>query len=164
MRRRSLRGALRLTLIAVGRVAEPFIREACDHYAERILRYGRFSLTVVPEERVSSAGRKAYILRREGEKIRTRLSGDAVVVALDERGQALTSAAFARSLEKWSHGGSKEVAFYPRRPLWAGGNIMERSGSLSIPLIHDLDPWDGPNVSSGTDIPGMHPPTGGTLP
>ena len=102
---------MRLTLIAVGRIAEPFIREACDLYTERIRRYARFSLTVVTEERVSSAGRKPYILRREGEKIRTRLPGDAVIVALDERGKALTSEAFARLLEKWSHMGTKEVAF-----------------------------------------------------
>jgi 23S rRNA (pseudouridine1915-N3)-methyltransferase len=133
---------LRLTLIAVGRVAEPFIREACDHYSERIRRYARFSLTVVPEERVSSAGHKSYILRREGEKIRTRLPGDAVVVALDERGQALTSEAFARILEKWSQWGSKEVAFILGGPYGLEGTLRNEADHClslsSMTLTHGI--------------------------
>jgi len=101
----------RLTLIFVGRTSDPFIREGCEMYEGRIRRYADLTLVAVPEERVRYRGKKDYILHREGRRIREKIRPDAFVVAMDEGGKAFSSEAFARSLEKWSHAGSREIAF-----------------------------------------------------
>ncbi len=80
-------------------------------YEERIRRYADLNLIVVPEERVLYRGKTDYILNREGQRIREKLRPEVFVVALDERGRSLSSEGFARSLEKWSDSGSREIAF-----------------------------------------------------
>ena len=80
-------------------------------YEERIRRYADLNLVVVPEERVLYKGKKDYILNREGRRIREKLRPGVFAVALDERGKPLSSEGFARSLEKWSDSGSREIAF-----------------------------------------------------
>ena len=100
-----------LTLIFVGRTSDHFIREGCALYEERIGRYADLGLILVPEERISSRGKIEYILRREGQRIREKLRPDAFTVALDEKGESLSSEAFARSLDKWSNSGLKEIVF-----------------------------------------------------
>ena len=80
-------------------------------YEERIRRYADLDLVVVPEERVLYKGRKDYILNQEGRRIREKVRPDVFGVALDEGGKPLSSEGFARSLEKWSDSGSREIAF-----------------------------------------------------
>jgi 23S rRNA (pseudouridine1915-N3)-methyltransferase len=102
---------MRLTLLSVGKVSEPFIREACAVYAEKIRRYANLNLIIVPEEKILSRGKTEYIRRQEGRRIREKLRPNVFTAAVDERGKPLSSEAFARSLEKWSSSGLKEVAF-----------------------------------------------------
>ena len=101
----------RLTLIFVGQASEPYIRDGCRVYEERIRRYADLALIRVPEERVPSPGRIPHILRQEGRRIRERIPPRAFSVALDERGKHLSSEVFSQSLERWSSSGSKEMAF-----------------------------------------------------
>ena len=100
-----------LTLIFVGRTSDNFIKEGCGVYEERIRRYADLNLVIVPEERVLYKGRKDYILNQEGRRIREKVRREVFGVALDESGRLLSSEGFARSLEKWSDSGSREIAF-----------------------------------------------------
>jgi len=100
-----------LTLIFVGRTSDNFIKEGCAAYEGRIRRYADLNLVVIPEERVLYKGKKDYILNQEGRRIREKLRPGAFGVALDEGGKSLSSEGFARSLEKWSNSGSREVVF-----------------------------------------------------
>ena len=102
---------MRLTLISVGKNAEPFVRDACADYAARIRRYADLVLTVVPEERVAAAGKKDFILREEGRRIRGKIPPAALRIALDERGRNFTSEAFSRLLEEWMTTGVRGAAF-----------------------------------------------------
>lgn len=102
---------MRLTLISVGKNAEPFVRDACADYAARIRRYADLVLTVVPEERVAAAGKKDFILREEGRRIRGKIPPAALRIALDERGRNFTSEAFSRLLEGWMATGVRGAAF-----------------------------------------------------
>ncbi len=89
-----------LTLIAVGRITEPFIRDGCATYLERIRRYTELRLIVVPEERTPGKGKREYILYQEGQRIRQKLSPTAFTVTLDEKGKCFSSEAFSHFLEK----------------------------------------------------------------
>jgi 23S rRNA (pseudouridine1915-N3)-methyltransferase len=100
---------LRLTLIFVGRPSDAYIREGCEVFEERIRRYADLHRVLIQEERISSPGKKNYILQQEGRRIREKIPPGAFAVALDEKGNPLSSEAFAQSLDRWSHSGSREV-------------------------------------------------------
>lgn len=130
---------MRLTLISVGRITEPFIRDGCAVYAERIRRYADFRLVVVPEERIAGKGKKEYIIRKEGQRIQGKISPAVFTVALDERGKFLSSEGFARFLEKNS---LKEIAFILGGPYGLDEKLKEEAGfclSLSpMTLAHGM--------------------------
>lgn len=115
---------MRLTLISVGRITEPFIRDGCAVYAERIRRYADFRLVVVPEVRITGKGKKEYIIRMEGQRIQGKISPAVFTVALDERGKFLSSEGFARFLETNS---LKEIAFILGGPYGLDEKLKEEA-------------------------------------
>ena len=85
-----------ITVIAAGRLKPGPLQELCDEYRRRL----PFAVDIreVEERRpLAGAERKA----REGELILAALPKGAFTVALDERGKAYDSAAFARQFAAW---------------------------------------------------------------
>jgi 23S rRNA (pseudouridine1915-N3)-methyltransferase len=87
---------MRIIIVAVGRHKAGPLKSLQEFYAERI----RWPLTIreVEERRKLSP---SELKAREGELILAALPKDAVLVALDGRGKALTSADFAQRLGRW---------------------------------------------------------------
>jgi len=133
---------LRLTLVSVGKLSEPFIQEGCEFFAERIRRYAALNLIVVPEEKIPSRGKREYIREQEGRRIRAKIRPEVFTVLVDERGNSLSSEAFARSLETWSSSGLKEVAFILGGPYGLDDSLKEKAdfrlSLASMTLTHGL--------------------------
>lgn len=100
---------MRVRLVAVGRVRDPALREACDGYAARIGRYQRLQVTEVRE-----AGRRdqdADTARRlEGATLLAAVPVESRLVALTRHGKAWSSEDLASALERWQMEG-RDVAF-----------------------------------------------------
>jgi 23S rRNA (pseudouridine1915-N3)-methyltransferase len=133
---------LRLTLVSVGKLSEPFLQEGCEFFVERVRRYAALDLIVVPEEKISSRGKKKYILQQEGERIRGKIRSEVFTVAVDERGKVLSSEAFAHTLDTWSSSGLKEVVFIVGGPYGLDDSLKQKADfrlSLSsMTLTHGL--------------------------
>jgi len=92
---------MQLTLIAVGRRASGWLREAAADYAGRFSP--EFKVTVreiAPARRAASEPRQA-VLRAEAKAITKAIPRDAWVIALDERGRQQNTASLARELATW---------------------------------------------------------------
>jgi 23S rRNA (pseudouridine1915-N3)-methyltransferase len=98
---------VRIRVIAVGRDRSGLYAPAVEEYAKRLSRMIRFELVEVPEAR-KHAGRPGA-RGEEGEALLARLDVRERVVALDERGEERTSAAFAERVGRWLSAG-KDVA------------------------------------------------------
>jgi 23S rRNA (pseudouridine1915-N3)-methyltransferase len=133
---------LHLTVVSVGKLAEPFIQEGCEFFAWRIRRYAGLELIVVPEEKIPSRRKQEYILKQEGQRIRSKIRPGVFTAAVDERGKLLSSEAFAHLLETWSSSGLKEVAFMLGGPYGLDDSLKEKADfrlSLSsMTLTHGL--------------------------
>lgn len=102
--------ALRLTLVAVGRSKPGPLRALFDDYAGRLAAgpWGPLRLVEVEERRpLTGAARQA----REAALLTAALPKGALRFALDERGRALDSAAFAELLQRSAEQGTAELAF-----------------------------------------------------
>lgn len=104
---------MRISIAAVGRMKNGPERELVARYLERAAGSGKplaltgFDVTELAESRAgSAASRKA----EEAKAIRAALP-DGITVALDERGKALTSDAFATQLGRWRDDGRAAVGF-----------------------------------------------------
>jgi 23S rRNA (pseudouridine1915-N3)-methyltransferase len=95
---------MRLLVIAIGRLKQGPERELGERYRARFDDIGRklgfrgLDIHEIPESRAREAAAR---IAEEGAAIATLLPDGAAVVALDERGEAIDSAGFARHLGRW---------------------------------------------------------------
>lgn len=97
---------MRLWIAAVGRVKAGPLRELFDEYSGRVswplaVREVEIKKTLSVDER----------RRQEGELLRAACPAGAVLVVLDERGEHLTSPAFAERLGRWRDQGAADIVF-----------------------------------------------------
>lgn len=100
---------MRILLLAVGKAKAGPARALFEDYAQRLRP--PLELIEVEERRRLGAGEMKL---REAELLRAALArraGKPVVVALDEHGRTLDTAAFAQQLARWRDRGVAEVAF-----------------------------------------------------
>jgi 23S rRNA (pseudouridine1915-N3)-methyltransferase len=97
---------MRLTIAAVGRAKPGALRDLYGEYAGR-LTWPLALKEVEVKKRLSPA----ETTKQEGELLLSAIPAGAVVVALDERGRVLDSAAFAAKLAGWRDNGAADVAF-----------------------------------------------------
>jgi 23S rRNA (pseudouridine1915-N3)-methyltransferase len=97
---------LRLLVAAVGRIKAGPLRELQRLYADRLT--WPLTLREVEEKRTLPP---AELKEREGALLLAAVPRGAVIVALDERGTELSSAAFATRLGAWRDAGVADLAF-----------------------------------------------------
>ncbi|MDP9142364.1 MAG: 23S rRNA (pseudouridine(1915)-N(3))-methyltransferase RlmH [Pseudomonadota bacterium] len=96
---------MRIHLIAVGTRMPSWVETAWADYSSRLPHECRLELIeIAPAQR----GKNTDIARakqQEGEKILKAVPRDSLVIALDERGETLTSPQWAGELQKWMQSG-----------------------------------------------------------
>jgi 23S rRNA (pseudouridine1915-N3)-methyltransferase len=102
---------MRIVICAVGRARTGPLRALYEDYAGRIdgtRLFGRTELREVEERRTLPS---AELKAREADLLSASIPKGATVVALDARGQGLTSEAFASRIGKWRDAGVADLAF-----------------------------------------------------
>jgi 23S rRNA (pseudouridine1915-N3)-methyltransferase len=96
---------LRITILTVGHKAPAWVQEGFNEYARRMPPEARLELVELkPEER--GAGRSTARARElEGERILQALPPGATLLALDERGRAVTTQGLSVMLGDWMRDG-----------------------------------------------------------
>jgi 23S rRNA (pseudouridine1915-N3)-methyltransferase len=120
---------MKIAILAVGRLKAGPERDLFERYLDRAAAAGRrlglsFALNEFPESRAGSAEARKD---QEAEVILTKSPRDQVLIALDERGAALDSAAFAKRLRTWRDGGKGDVAVAIGGPDGLGKAVLARA-------------------------------------
>lgn len=92
---------LKITVIAVGKLKERFWRDACAEYIKRLEGYCKLSVRELPDSN----------LQQEGALILEALPENALIIALDIAGRALSSEQLARTIEERSIDGVSHLVF-----------------------------------------------------
>jgi len=124
---------LRLLVLAVGRGRRGPEADLAAHYLERARKTGQgvslrpIELTELPESSRASADERR---REEADALLAAVPAGAVVVALDERGPALSSEAFAQDLARWRDGGAQTLALLIGGPDGHGESARAAAATL----------------------------------
>ena len=92
----------RLHILAVGKLAEPWLAQGCAQYQKRIAPFRKLSITEIPEHRLPKNPSPAQIekaLEIEALEIRKKLPGKCISIALCLEGTALSSDKLADLLD-----------------------------------------------------------------
>jgi 23S rRNA (pseudouridine1915-N3)-methyltransferase len=101
---------VRLRLLCVGRLSEPYLRTGCALYQERLRHYLPLTVEELREQKSTDPATRSRAVNVEGEQLLARLASGAFVVALDERGRAMSSTGLAEMLEQHMVAGTPELA------------------------------------------------------
>ncbi len=127
---------MRLKLAVVGRWKSGPERALFEHFARRIT--WRLELKEVEEKKKLPP---PSLMRREGELLLAQVPKGAVVVALDGRGKAMTSAAFAKRLGAWRDDGIGDVVF-----VIGGAHGLDPAVLRKAALVLGLGPMTWPHL------------------
>ncbi len=131
---------MRITLAAIGRARAGPVRDLYEHYAERLDRgpLGPLTLKEAEEHRPLPPGE---LKRREAELLLGAVPEGARLIALDERGKAMTSADLATLLGRWRDEGIKDAAF-----LIGGADGLDDKARAAAHLTLSLGPMTWPHL------------------
>lgn len=93
---------LNVNIICVGNLKEKFFTDALSEYKKRLGRYCKFDVVELPEEKIADNVTQSQIdktLKKEGEKILSKIGKSDFVVAMCIEGKQLSSEELARKLE-----------------------------------------------------------------
>ena len=115
---------MKIVLAAVGTRMPRWVDEAFEDYARRLPPACRLTLREIPTARKGAAS--AASIRREGEGLLRAAPNGALVVALDERGAAWSTADLAERLEAWMADG-RDTALLAGGPDGLASECRERA-------------------------------------
>lgn len=100
---------MKVRLLTVSHKQPPWLLAGCEEYQKRLPREWGFELVEVKPEPRTSGAPPAKVQAAEAARLRAAVPKGALVVALDERGEQLTTRAFADRLARWQQQG-RDVA------------------------------------------------------
>lgn len=120
---------LNVLLLCVGKLREPYLRDACAEYEKRLSRFMNLTVCEADEQREPDKPAPALLeklVAREGEALLSRVRPDDHVVALALDGWRPDSPALADALTRWSLGG-KRLVFVVGGSQGLAPRVLERA-------------------------------------
>jgi len=112
--RRNIRLIMKITIIAVGKIREDWIKNGIAEYQKRLFKFCKFEILEVTEEQAPENLSPLEIINvknAEGEKILSKIRQDAYKISLVIDGKQLTSQQLAEHISLQAISGISEIAF-----------------------------------------------------
>ena len=127
---------MKITLIAVGKLKEKYLKEAVNEYSKRLGRYCKLEIIEVSDEKTpeqASQTAEEQIREKEGERILKHIKDDMYVIALEIQGKMLSSEELAAKMEDLGIQGKSHIAFVIGGSIGLGKEVLKRADdSLSF--------------------------------
>ncbi|WP_297125771.1 23S rRNA (pseudouridine(1915)-N(3))-methyltransferase RlmH [uncultured Eubacterium sp.] len=105
---------MKVTVIAVGKLKEKYLRDACEEYLKRLGTYSKVSVVEVNEERCSdnpSESEIENVKQKEGQRIIAKIPKGSFVVPMCIEGTQFSSEDFAKKIETTAVAGNSDITF-----------------------------------------------------
>lgn len=104
---------IKITVIALGRLKEKYLRDASDEYSKRLSRYCKLNIVELEPVRLPDNPSQKQIdsaLEQEGQKILGSISDNTHIISMCIEGENLSSEQFAEYINKVSVQSSSNIA------------------------------------------------------
>ena len=130
---------MNISIICVGKIKEKFYREAIGEYSKRLSRYCKLDIVEVSDEKTpdnASLKEEAQIKDKEGEGILKNLKDNMYVIAMDIKGEMITSELLASKMNQLGVFGDSNIAFIIGGSLGLSNNVLEKANyKLSFSMM-----------------------------
>ncbi len=105
---------MKITIIAVGKLKEKYLREGINEYAKRLSGFCRLQIIEVPDVKAPenlSRAQEEMVLAKEGDNILKRIKGNSMLICLDVSGKRFNSEALASMVREKMLMGESDYTF-----------------------------------------------------
>ncbi len=121
---------MKITIAAVGKLKEKYLKEGIAEYVKRLSRYGDVDLIEVDDEHAPdslSPAQEAQVKQKEAERLLKRVKEGSYIVLLDLAGEQVSSEGFASKLENIMTAGSSHITFIIGGSLGLDQSLINRA-------------------------------------
>lgn len=121
---------IKIRILCVGRMKEPFYGEACREYCKRLSRFAKVEIAEVADEKAPeklSPQQMEQVRRAEGERLLSRIRPEDYVIALAIDGKSRSSEEFAGQLQELMNSGKSSIAFVIGGSIGLSGEVLSRA-------------------------------------
>jgi len=105
---------MKLTIVAVGKLKEKYLKEGINEYSKRLSRFCELQIIEVEDEQAPenlSASQEKQVKKREAERIMNKVKEGSVLIVLDLKGKKLSSEEFSDKLNSFFISGKSHLTF-----------------------------------------------------
>ncbi len=121
---------MNISVIAVGKLKEKYLKQAIDEYSKRLSRYCKLDIIELPDEKTpdnASDKEEEQIRDKEGKLILSKIRDNAYVVAMDLKGKELSSEEFAKFISNCGVMGNSNIVFVIGGSLGLSDEVRKRA-------------------------------------
>lgn len=121
---------MKITIISVGKLKEKYLKLAIEEYSKRLSRYIKLNVVEVGDEKIPenlSKIQEEIIKNKEGDRILKHVKEGTYVVALDLKGQMLSSGQLADKLKNLAIAGNSRLIFIIGGSLGLSDKVLKRA-------------------------------------
>lgn len=121
---------MKISVIAVGKIKEKYLKDAVTEYSKRLSRYCKLEIIEAADENTpdhASVAVEDAIRAKEGERLLKHIRDDMYVITLEIGGKMLTSEEFAEKIETLGVQGKSSIAFVIGGSIGLGKEVLKRS-------------------------------------
>ena len=121
---------MNVTIICVGKIKEKYLKSAIDEYTKRLSRYCKLNVIELSDEKTpdnASEKEETLIKQKEGEAILKTIKDSMFVIALELKGDMLSSEELSNYIMDLGIRGESNIAFVIGGSLGLSNGVLERA-------------------------------------
>lgn len=121
---------MNITIICVGKIKEKYLKSAIDEYTKRLSRYCKLSIIELSDEKTpdnASEKEETIIKEKEGEAILKNIKDSMFAIALELKGNMLSSEELSSYIMDLGVRGESNIAFVIGGSLGLSKAVLERA-------------------------------------
>lgn len=121
---------MNITIIAVGKLKERYLKEAVEEYSKRLSKYCKLDIIEVADEKAPenmSRAEEEAVKQKEGQAILKHIKNDTYAIALAIEGKMLSSEGFSEFINGLGIKGKSNIAFIIGGSLGLSDEVLRRA-------------------------------------
>ena len=121
---------MNISIVTVGKLKEKYLKQGIEEYTKRLGPFAKIDVIEVPDEKAPenlSETEMMQVKKAEGDRILSKISPDAHVIALAINGKMKTSEQLARDLDELATYGKSKIAFVIGGSLGLSNEVLQRA-------------------------------------
>ncbi|BCE04706.1 Ribosomal RNA large subunit methyltransferase H [Bacillus paralicheniformis] len=121
---------MNISIVAIGKLKEKYLKQGIDEYIKRLSAYAKVDIIELPDEKAPenlSDQDMKIVKDKEGERILSKISPDAHVIALAIEGKMKSSEELADNMDRLATYGKSKVTFVIGGSLGLSDTVLKRA-------------------------------------